>query len=259
MARQPATSTARTAAENVAEDIRAQIATGRLNPGDRLPTETSLLAHYDVARSTMREALRILESDGLVVVERGTKGGARVQEATVAPLARRIGLHLQLRGADLVHLIDAQAVIQPGAIALAAKARTKHDVARLRASVAWVAAAGSMEDFVEAVRSFTDALLAATHNPVIALFWELTAELWVEGTQAFIQDAGMTERVDDIVTETATAFGALVDLVETGDADGAETMSRSFLRDSSRFHSDDSSPLHVYPVGTRRRRLTPVD
>src|SRR5260221_14469516 len=63
---------ARTASEAVAEDIRAQIATGRLQAGDRLPSETSLLQVYDVARSTMREALRILESDRLVVVERGT-------------------------------------------------------------------------------------------------------------------------------------------------------------------------------------------
>ena len=62
---------ARTASETVAEAIRARIATGALRPGDMLPSERSLLDEFGVARPTMREALRILESDGLVSVRRG--------------------------------------------------------------------------------------------------------------------------------------------------------------------------------------------
>src|SRR3974390_738493 len=63
-------------------------ASGQGKPGDMLPSERLLIDSYDVARPTMRGALRILESDGLISIERGTHGGARVREPDLVPLAR---------------------------------------------------------------------------------------------------------------------------------------------------------------------------
>lgn len=245
--------TARTASETIAERIRAQIATGRVRPGEMLPSETALLEMYDVARSTMREALRILESDGLVTIERGTKGGARVQEPDVASLARRVGLHLQLRGAELTDLVDFQAVIQPRAAGLAAAARTDDDLAHLRSAVERVANSANVDEYVAAFGSLVKALLAASHNPVMALFTELTRELWREGLKAFMEKIDAPARYSKtFFTSSAATYSALVDLIEEGDADGAEAFWRDYMEETGAARRPKAAPLRVYPTRVSR-------
>ena len=242
---------ARTASETIAEQIRSQIATGELRPGDMLPSESALLDLYAVARPTMRGALRILESDGLVSIERGVRGGARVTEPDLAPLARRVGLHLQLRGTDVEELIEAQAAIQPGVVALAASARDTEDVARLRAEVVRFGSATTVEDFLEAVAAFTRALLHAAHNAALTLYAELTGELLREGLDAFVHEQGIElEQIEDAVSRSARQFAALVDRIEAGDADGAEALWREYLRLSGASPATARSPLRV----SRRHR-----
>ena len=62
----------------LADDLRAQITSGRLVPGDRLPTEPQLCQRSGVSRSTVREALRLLASQHLIVTTRGVSGGSFV-------------------------------------------------------------------------------------------------------------------------------------------------------------------------------------
>ncbi|MFM8871031.1 MAG: FadR/GntR family transcriptional regulator, partial [Actinomycetota bacterium] len=66
--------------EAVADTLRRQIVLGRFKVGDRLPTEEELTGHFDVARTTLREALRVLESQGLIEIRRGRNGGPVVTE-----------------------------------------------------------------------------------------------------------------------------------------------------------------------------------
>src|SRR5690349_3670465 len=71
------------AAELVAARIRRQIVDGDLPAGTGLPPEAELVARYGVSRPTLREAFRILESERLVTVRRGVKGGALVQSPSL--------------------------------------------------------------------------------------------------------------------------------------------------------------------------------
>ena len=66
------------AGELVAAQLRRQIVTGELSPGDPLPSEAALMDKYGVSRPTLREAFRILESESIIRVLRGAHGGARV-------------------------------------------------------------------------------------------------------------------------------------------------------------------------------------
>ena len=237
----------RTAGEAVAEEIRSQIATGQLRPGDMLPPERALLDRYGVAQPTMRGALRILESDGLISIERGSKGGARVTEPDVAPLARRVGLHLQLRGTDVRDLIQAEAVIQPGAAGLAALARGADDVERLRSAVRAAAGAASVAEYLTALTEFTDALLHAAHNPALSLFAELTGTLLRAGLDTFVHSLSISiERADDARAWAADQCDTLVDLIEQGDAAGAEAHWRTFLHRSGVAPTDGPRPLALY-------------
>src|SRR5579859_1399256 len=79
-------------AELVATHIRRQIVLGQLSQGDALPSETALMLEFNISRPTLREAFRILESEGLITVRRGARGGARVQEPSSEVAARYAAL-----------------------------------------------------------------------------------------------------------------------------------------------------------------------
>lgn len=70
---------ARRAADLIAGQIRRRIIRGELAVGETLPTENELLTQFGVSRPTLREAIRVLESESLVEVKRGSRGGARVE------------------------------------------------------------------------------------------------------------------------------------------------------------------------------------
>ncbi|MEY2521597.1 MAG: hypothetical protein QOJ66_162, partial [Ilumatobacteraceae bacterium] len=124
-------------ADLVAGELRSQIISGELKEGDPLPPEDQLMEHAGVARTTVREALRILESEGLLVVRRGAGGGARIKTPSVSNVARYIGLVLQSQGATLQDVFDARLLLEAPAAGMLAEADDRDDiVAQLRKALA---------------------------------------------------------------------------------------------------------------------------
>ena len=97
-------------AELVAQQLRRQIIRGELPEGAALPSEAALMTQFGVSRPTLREAFRVLESEGLINVRRGAHGGARVQIPNGEAAARYAGLVLEFRGATkrLGSVLDAE-------------------------------------------------------------------------------------------------------------------------------------------------------
>jgi GntR family transcriptional regulator, transcriptional repressor for pyruvate dehydrogenase complex len=85
--------------ELIAARLRRQIVRGAVRPGEKLPPETELMEQFGVSRPTIREAFRILETERLIVVRPGSRGGAQVVAPDPAVAARYVGLLLQLQGA----------------------------------------------------------------------------------------------------------------------------------------------------------------
>ena len=121
------------AAELVASDLRRQIIRGILTAGDALPNETALMEVYDVSRPTLREALRILESEGLVSVKRGAHGGARVHLPDIGVAAKYAALMLQVRGATIEDVFQARRVLEPAAVRMLAERKGRGSMKALRA------------------------------------------------------------------------------------------------------------------------------
>ncbi|MDG4668071.1 GntR family transcriptional regulator [Mycobacterium sp. 236(2023)] len=120
-------------AEIVADHIRRQIISGELGEGDPLPPEDQLMGSAGVARTTVREALRILESEGLLIVRRGAGGGARIKTPQVGNVARYIGLLLQAQGATLRDVYEARLMLEVPAAGLLARSQDRdRTVAALR-------------------------------------------------------------------------------------------------------------------------------
>ena len=123
------------AAEVVAAELRRQIVTGRLKPGDKLHPENVLTTEFEISRPTLREALRLLESESLITISRGKHGGARVSSIDLSAAARQVGVFLQLEGTTLQDVWLARTVIEPPAAALLAARRDLVAFAALEANI----------------------------------------------------------------------------------------------------------------------------
>lgn len=88
-------------AEIVAASLRDDILTGKLQEGDLLPRQEHLFAEFRVSLPAVREAMRILETEGLISVRRGNVGGAVVHLPSAERTARMISMVLQSRGTTL--------------------------------------------------------------------------------------------------------------------------------------------------------------
>jgi DNA-binding FadR family transcriptional regulator len=107
-------------AELVAHTLRRMIVDGTLKDGDFLPYEADLMAHFQVSRPSLREAVRVLESDRLVEVRRGSRTGARVRVPGAEVVARPAGLLLAISGTTLTDVTTARIGIEPYAAGLLA-------------------------------------------------------------------------------------------------------------------------------------------
>jgi DNA-binding FadR family transcriptional regulator len=103
-------------AELVAADVRRRIVVGELAVDDTLPAEPDLMSEYGVSRGILREALRILESESLIELRRGSRLGASVRAPQARVAAQYFGLLLQWRGTTLRDVVYSRAILEPGAV-----------------------------------------------------------------------------------------------------------------------------------------------
>ncbi|MCM3921803.1 GntR family transcriptional regulator [Frankia sp. AiPs1] len=242
------------ASEAVADEIRAMIAHGRLRPGDSLPIETALMEHFGIARPTMREVLRLLESDGLIEIRKGPGGGPVVTQVTAAPLARRAGHYLATRNTPLFDLMEAQTVIEPGAARLAATHRTEADLAVMRDCISEAAACTTLVAFARPAARFHLALIEASGNITLQMVAGMLRDFLTDAYERTLADAdpSVTRAVID---SSLVWYSQLADALEAGEPDRAERiwrqhqhMARHLSRDVI---SGRSAVIRLYPDGGR--------
>ena len=124
------------AAEVVAKELRRQIVTGRLKPGDKLHPESVLQTQFEISRPTMREALRLLEAESLITITRGKHGGPRVNTLDLDAVSRQVGVFLQIEGTTLQDVWFARTIIEPPAAGLLAGMRNPEALDELEANIA---------------------------------------------------------------------------------------------------------------------------
>lgn len=122
-------------AELAANRLRNSIIRGEFREGDSLPVETELMAFFGISRQTLREALRILESEALIRISRGANGGPKVMSPQADTVARHFGLMLQYQGTTLSDVLEARLLIEPQAARLVAERASGHAPQRLRAII----------------------------------------------------------------------------------------------------------------------------
>lgn len=217
-----------TAAQLVADAIRRRIITGELDDGESLPPEAALIEQYGVSRPTFREALRILQSETLISIRRGSRGGARVNAPTIEPIARQAGLLLQHQGTTLGDVYEARLILEPPAAARLA-GTTKATKKALRAALEEEeAAAADPAAFGHASGAFHEAVVRLAGNSTMALFAGILHEIIdAHSESVYPADRDAPERTE----RSGAAHRRLVELVEAGNAARAEAHWRRHMEE----------------------------
>jgi GntR family transcriptional repressor for pyruvate dehydrogenase complex len=118
-------------ADRVATVLRRMFIRGEITEGTMLPPESELMERFGVSRPTLREAFRVLESESLIQVQRGVRGGARVTRPRRETLARYAGLILEYEGVKVKDVYDARATLEVPMVEQLAKDRDPKVIAEL--------------------------------------------------------------------------------------------------------------------------------
>jgi DNA-binding FadR family transcriptional regulator len=171
------------ASELVAEKLRSLIVTGQVAPGAGLPPEKELVAQLGVSRATLREALRLLEAEGLIATKPGPKGGIVVQRPGPAHLTRSLSLLLQLEATPFSTVLEARRLLEPLCANLAAERATLEELAAMQASVEEMRASiGDTAWYVKEQLHFHLIIFAAAHNEVLRLYTTSVGDLITDRT-----------------------------------------------------------------------------
>lgn len=165
-------------AEIVAAQVREEIRNGSLPIGSKLPPERDLIEQFGVSRSTVREALRLLESDGFVVIRSGRHGGAHITHPKVERIATILDVVLEVEKTTMGELIEARAIMEPLAVRLAAERATEKDLSRIQESMDLIRAKADDAALIsEQTVRFHVLIAEATHNGVIHALTATTQQL----------------------------------------------------------------------------------
>ena len=227
----------------LAQKIVDKICGAQMVAGDRLPPEQKLMTEYGVGRATYREAVRLLESNGVVVVQPGPGGGPMVSGSGATHLAGAARLQLQLCGATYGDVARARVALEPFMARLTAERRDSYAIAVLR-QIEADAALVDLDDRVAVcllIQRFHTALGSGSGNTVIDLLGSLLTEVQQPVTsQIYLSHSATTAQFD--------GWTAIVEAIAAGRASDAEHRVREMLTRNTDDFLDRYPDLAAEPV-----------
>jgi GntR family transcriptional repressor for pyruvate dehydrogenase complex len=158
------------ASDVLADELRERILRREFPEGTALPPERELVTQTRMSRTTVREALRILEVQGLVQIRTGRSGGAFVQRPGEESIASSVNLMIRGRRIRMAALLETRESIEPSCAQLAAKYRTAADLDVLERANDAIETDGTLADFLTANIDWHIAVAVASHNELLTGF-----------------------------------------------------------------------------------------
>jgi DNA-binding FadR family transcriptional regulator len=230
----------------IARDLRGMILRGELARGQALPSENDLLHAFDVSRDTLREALRILESEALIHIRRGRGGGAVVQRPHPRAVTRHVALLLQVRGATIGDIHEVRRIIEPPAAARLVGI-SADDVGAL-AELHEIELSRLDEPLAcaPALVAFDQAVFRLSGNKTIAVVSGVFRDL-VAGQASLV---GAQRRRSTVLATLARCHGAVLDAVASGTPELVQASWSTYLAESEKLlgRNTTDAPFDVVPL-----------
>ena len=219
--------------DDVVVQLREAIYSGRIRPGQRLPSERQLCEELGVGRPTLREALRSLEAVGLIEVRPGKGGGSYAATPAASTVGDALAALVNLRGASLEDLAEFRVDFEAENAAWAARRADAGDLGALQSIVDDAhAAAGTPETRARVVEidvSWHEALARATKNRL-----RVGIALGIHEAVLRRHRAAVQPNVDEMVLTIPDDIAAITQAVAKGDADSAGRLMRAHIESWNR-------------------------
>jgi DNA-binding FadR family transcriptional regulator len=218
------------AADVVADRIRELIVSGELADGERLPRLDLLLDEFGISGPSMREALRMLESEGLITVQRGSVGGAIVHRPSYKAAAYTMALVLRSRDTEVADVAESLALLELNCALLCArrpdrKRTVVRELWKLNQAAERVIDADDLT-FTEAMTAFHEELMRGCGLASLALATRAIGAIWLVSVRQWAAENG--EHGTFIDRDERVAWvekqAELVEMIEAGDEAGVERM-----------------------------------
>lgn len=210
----------------IAEALSERIISGELGPKALLPPERELCESFDVSRTVIREAVKLLESRGLVRIERGR--GTIVEEARHETVTDSLRLMLRRNVHTIEELLELRKILEAGIAALAAERRTEENLEAMQQCLETMRRKpGEPEGYVDADLGFHAEIARAAQNPVLLLVLNPLADLLRQSRIA-------TFSGPRFVKLRTKQHEAIFEMIRKKDPDGARAMMLWHLSDTQK-------------------------
>lgn len=221
----------------VAEILSEQIIAGELPAATFLPAERELCSSMGVSRTVIREAIKLLESAGLVSIQRGR--GTVVLDARHDSVSRPLKILLRRRTDLVVHVLELRKILEVGMVGLAAERRTPENIAAMERSLEIMRERPSEPaGYIDADLDFHAEIARAARNPAFAIVMGPLSELLRESRAASFSGTQMVE-------VRRKQHEEILECIRRGDASGAREAMRTHLGDTE---SDLAGHWRLRPV-----------
>ncbi|WP_242129560.1 GntR family transcriptional regulator [Sphingobium sp. Sx8-8] len=229
----------RKASQVIADALRHEISAGVIADGDLLPPEGDLIERFGVSRPTLREAIRILETEGLLTTTRGGNKGHRIHHPTAYQAARQASLALRLRGATIMDVFVLASILVPPAVRMVAEMKPQPDLGELhRLYELMVEHRDHPQELARLIRRFDVAVCALCGNAAISFVSQMMAEIIELQIGEIPSDlAGLPPENIAEMGPARKRFGDMLAALTAGDGEKAEELMQQRLRDMIRSHT----------------------
>jgi GntR family transcriptional repressor for pyruvate dehydrogenase complex len=230
--------------------IQSEILSGHYRAGMQLPTERELAASLAVGRGAVREALRVLQAQGIVVSGTGPGNGTRIRTTPGDALGQMLRLHLALESTSVTDLTQTRLVIERAATELAALNASKGALARGKAIVDRMSECLTIDEFNDLDTAFHIAMVDAGGNHMLTMM--STAIRQTLAVPIRVAEAALDDW-ESLRDELVAQHRGILEAVTAGNAELAAELAESHIRHAyARLLPD--KPMDELNAGQRDRR-----
>lgn len=238
--------------QRIVEQVEDAILSGEIPVGSQLSSERDLMVQFGVSRPTVREALRVLQSMGLIEPKPGTRGGPVVLAASPDTLGRSFRAMLGTAALDLGELLEYRIVLDGSACELAAVRHTDTQGEQMRQAIERMrqAAASDADDFAEADLAFHKTIWQASGNQILLLSGQA---VW-GALRALVQrDLDRNPGDNAVKLESAHIDSGLFEAIMRRDAEAAGRIARTAIaeRFAPMLGDEQRAALEMLAAGAR--------